>query len=150
MKLRWGIKEPDGSIEERNFEISFSDSDERAEKELKLVQEIVKGYVEMVWIGGEVQALVNEEAMYAPDMKPNCGFLGTIIFVRNESDEEGSWWGSLTDEDFKKLKAWEVNHANDVHPSDFPPQVLTGTAMDHYRKRLADERKRQQVEWDSF
>ena len=144
--LRWALKKPGQPVEEQVAEISYKNDDERSEKELKLAQQLVDGYVEVVWIGGDVKAIVNEEAMYRENMLPNCGFLGTIVFFRGDS----AWFGSLTDEDVRKLKMWTVTHENDVHPGDVPPQIFFGQAAEEYRKRLHDAQKLQQQEWESL
>lgn len=150
LNLRWMFKEPNKEVEEKNFEITFSNPDGRGSTELKLAQGLVKGYVEVVWIGGDVKGLVNEEAMYNPEFKPNCGFLGNIIFVREVVTKDDAWFGSLTDDDVRKIKAWTVVHANDVHPGSDSFRLLTGEAAENYRRRLFEHQKRQQEQWDSF
>lgn len=143
---RWMVKEPNKPVKEENFKISFSDDDDRTKKELKLTQQLVKGYVEVVWIGGDVKALVNEEAVFDNKMEHNCGYLGTIVFFREEEDG----FGSLTDEDIRKIKAWTVVHNSDRHAGYTGVQVLTGEAADSYRKRLHEHQKMLQTEWESF
>lgn len=150
LTLRWMIKEPNKPVEERNFNISYEDDEDRSAKELKLAQGLVNGYVEVVWIGGDVKGLVNEEAMYAPDMEHNCGYLGNIVFMRESVEGDEVWFGSLTNDDMRKVKAWTIVHANDVHPGSAGVQVLTGQAADDYRKRLHKHQKDQQQEWESF
>lgn len=149
IKLRWMGKKPGESIEELTFDISYNDAEDRAAKELKLAKILVKGYVEVVWIGGKVKALINEEALYDKSMEDNCGFLGNIIFFSDEVDENG-WFGSLTDEDIRKVKAWTIAHANDRHPGGAGVQVLSGQVADEYRRKLYELQKTQQQEWDSF
>jgi hypothetical protein len=148
--LRWMVKKPNQPVEEQKIEMSYEDDDNRANQELKLAQELVQGYVEVVWIGGDVKALINEEAMYNPAMAPNCGFLGNIVFFREIFDGQDAWFGSLTDDDIRKIKVWCLVHANDVHSGNVGIQVLTGKAADEYRKELNESQKRQQQEWDSF
>jgi len=150
INLRWMFKEPNKPVEERNFNISFADEDERSEKELKLAQDLVKGYVEVVWIGGEVKAMVNEEAMYVPGMEPNCGFLGNIIFFREVMEDGEACWGSLTDDDVRKIKAWTITHESDIHPGNTAVQVLTGKDIDTYRQAMHELQKSKDQEWDSF
>ncbi len=151
MNLRWMIKEPEKEVEERNFDISFEDSDERSKKELELAQDLVKGYIEVVWIGGSVKALVNEEAVYNESMQHNCGFLGNIVFFREVvTSDEDAWFGSLTDEDIRKIKIWALVHANDRHPGRVGMQFLGGAAAEEHLKKLHEHRERQQAEWESF
>lgn len=150
LTLRWMTKEPNKPVEERNFDISYTDDDDRSAKELKLVQELVKGYVEVVWIGGSVKGLINEEALYDANMKNNCGYLGNIVFIRESVEGDDVWFGSITDEDVRKIKAWTIAHANDLHPGNDGVQVLTGQAITDYRDRLHEHQKGQQQEWESF
>lgn len=146
LKLRWAVKEPNKPLTDQYFEIQYKDDDERSEKELKLAQGLVGGYVEVVWIGGDVKILVNEEAMYAPNMKHNCGFLGNIVFFRGDSE----WFDSLTNEDVRKVKKWCDLHNTDRHPGNFGVQVFTGKAMEDYREKLKAAQKNQQLEWESL
>ena len=150
LNIRWMVKKPGESVEELTFDISYKNAEDRAIKELKLAQTLTKGYVEAVWIGGDVKALINEEALYDKSMKDNCGFLGNIIFFRDEVDEDGNgWFGSVTDEDVRKIKAWTVAHTNDRHPGG-GVQVFSGQAAEDYRKKLHEHQKTQQQEWESF
>jgi hypothetical protein len=149
LKLRWMAKKPGQPVEELTFDIEYEDAEDRAAKELKLAQILVKGYVEVVWIGGEIKGLVNEEAMYAPDMEHNCGYLGNIVFIRESVEGDEVWFGSITDEDARKIKAWTIAHANEVHPGH-GVQVFSGQAADEYRKKLHEHQKMQQQEWESF
>ncbi len=146
VRLRWAAKKPGQPVDELTFDIEYKNDDERSEKELKLAQQLVQGYVEVIWIGGNVKAIVNEEAMFRENMRPNCGFLGNIVFFRGDSE----WFGSLTDEDMRKIKAWTVTHDSDVHPGDVAPQVFFGQAAEEYRKSLEAAQKLQQQEWESF
>ncbi|MFY4731323.1 DUF3846 domain-containing protein [Nitrospira sp. BLG_2] len=147
--IKWAVKEPNKPLEERKFEIQYENEDERSAKELKLAQTLVGGYVEMVWIGGKVQALVDEEGMYKP-LEHNCGFVGTIVFVHDEEGEEGNFWGSLTEDELRKLDAWVAVHNGLQHPGNVGPKIFSGAAADEYRRLLAEDRKSQQRQWESF
>lgn len=149
LKLRWMAKKPGKPVEELIFDIVYENADDRAAKELKLAQTLVKGYVEVVWIGGEVKGLINEEALYE-SMEGNCGFLGNIIFIRDSVEGDDVWFGSLTNEDIRKIKAWTIAHSNDLHPGNGRVQVLSGQAADEYRRKLHEHQKIKQEEWESF
>jgi len=146
LNLSWAIKKPGQPVEDVLISCSYKDDDDRSSQELKMAQELVGGYVEVVWIGGDVKILVNEEAMYNPDMKDNCGFLGNIVFFRGDSE----WFGSLTDDDLRKIHKWCDIHEKDRHPGNAGVQVLTGKAMEEYREKLKVAQKSQQLEWESL
>lgn len=148
LNLKWAVKEPNKPLEERKFKIEYENDDDRSAQELKLAQTLVGGYVEMVWIGGKVQALVDEDGMYKP-LEHNCGFVGNIIFVHDEEGEDSNYWGSLTDDEVKKLQTWVKTREGLAHAAD-SPKVLSGAAADEYRRRLSEARKMQQREWESF
>lgn len=131
------VKKPNEPVEEKTFEVD-------EDGHLELIQGLVEGYVEIVRIGGSVIAAINEEGMYK-DFEVNCGFLGTIVFLRENEDQ----WDSLTDEDLRKVKAWIVAHENDPHLSG-PIQFLEGQAMIDYKNRLLDNQRKKEMEWNSF
>jgi hypothetical protein len=145
-RLRWAAKKPGQPVDELTFDIEYKDDDERSEKELKLAQQLVQGYVEVVWIGGDVKILVNEEAMYNLNMKDNCGFLGNIVFFRGDRE----WFGSLTNEDLRKVHKWCELHKDDKYSGNTGVQVFTGKAIEEYREKLKVVQKSQQLEWESL
>lgn len=142
MKFRIMVKQPNQPVEEKIFE--FKNQEELEEKELELMQGLVNGYIEVVRIGGDVQVILDEEGS-GKNLETNCGFLGTVVFVK----EDGEGWGSLTDEDVRKVKAWTVAHEHDQYVSG-PIQILQGEAMINYKNRLFEESRKRQIEWDSF
>ncbi len=146
--LRLMIKEPDKPVEERTYEISFKDEEERAAEELKLAQQLVDGYVEVSAIGGDVIALINEDGM-SQGLKHNCGFVGNIVFVHEIVEDDEVWWGSLTDDEIRKIKIWAKVNENEVHPG-VGIQIFTGEQADEYREKLREVARRREAQWYSF
>jgi hypothetical protein len=53
-----------------------------------------------------VVILFNENGI-EKDLESNCGFVGTLVFVGVEyNDEEGDYWATLNDEQIRKCMAW--------------------------------------------
>lgn len=140
--MRLMVKEPNKPVEEKNIEVT-------EDNELELMQGLVGGYIEVLHIGGDVKVIVNEEGMFK-NLENNCGFLGTIVFVKEVFDNNNeAVWGSLTSDDVRKVKAWTINHLSDQHISG-PVQILQGEALIKYRNQLMDDCRRKQMEWESF
>ena len=149
LNLRWVVKEPDKNAEERNFEIRYKDEDDLSEKQLKLAQDLVGGYVEVAWLGGEVKVLLNEDGLIK-NLPSNCGFVGTLVFFHDTCDGVSDW-DSLSDEEVRKIMAWTTIHAHNVHPGYIGPQIITGDeAIAAYRKKLQKEGQKIEDEWNAI
>ena len=146
LTLRWAVKEPNKPLEELNFEVKYDNNDERGHQELKLAQKLVGGYVECVHLGGEVKVLCNEDGL-AKNLADNCGFVGTLVFVRDTLEEDEVYWGSLTDDDLRKLKIITVLREHMPHPRN-GPRVYAGEDADRYYRSLQEQAERNEQAWN--
>lgn len=124
---RWVIKEPNKPARVEEVAFSFENDDELSREGLKLAQALVQGYVECVPLGPGVTILCNEEAGLQPGkFKHNCGYLGTIVFVGDEENEEGElFWGSLNDAQVEKVMNWCRKYEGATY-SPSKPQLISG------------------------
>jgi hypothetical protein len=149
MKLTVVVKEPNKSAVRRTVQVK--------ESILDTVQKLVGGgknaYVEQVGIGPGVTILVDEDGL-AKDLPDNCGYVGNLVFVQDVfiSDEEGYDWGSLDENNVRKVLAWCVRHAKDVQPNkDRRPHIMTDPKqIEEHRRRLKADAQAKLVEWESL
>ena len=140
------VKEPGKTAEIRNIE---------TKDVLKTCQQLVGGYVEQVGIGPGVNILCNEDglAMKLPD---NCGFVGTLVFVQDrlvidEYGDETYDWGSLSEENIHKAKAWCQRYEGAAHPNrSGKPRIISGKEAISYREQLTKIVHEKIAEWKSL
>ena len=85
---------------------------------LRLMQDLVGGYVERVPIGSNVVILCNEDGI-EHNLPANCGFLGTIVFVEVD---HGEWVGLSKENQLKALKWCEINQFLEPLFEEFVPK----------------------------
>lgn len=144
--VTWVVKEPQKPAVKINLE--YKNLNEFLDSSLKLAQKLVGGYVECVPLGPNVTILCDEEGSFKQDAKNNCGYLNTLVFVGEDYDEEeGSFWGSLTDEQVNKVFNWCKRHEGEEYiPSS--PVIITGDA--NIQKYLEIQQDAILGEWDSL
>ncbi len=103
-KLLFVLKQPGQAPERIEAQVPEKDT-------LSLVQGIVGGYVEQVYVSNEVAILCDEDGI-SKGLPHNCGFLGPILFIGLGKED----WTGLTPEQAQKAVTWCFLHSPDVHP----------------------------------
>jgi hypothetical protein len=132
------IKEPNKPAEIRQI----------ADLELKTLQNLVGGYIEMMPIANEISVICDEEGLFKPDPQDNCGFVGTIVFVQNAEDN----WAPLSDEIARKALAWCKLHQHETHPDkDGGFEIFTSEQeIAQYRAAAQEANEKAELEWKSL